>query len=254
MLVPHTLSPDDRVQPPTLNPSDRTCSLSPLGPLSPPPAEGFNWPDVRELRSRYSDLSCSRMNLLSRSQSIPEQMFDGGTKRRSSCSSSLLMDNVPPYRGHSSREARRDECGRRLHRANSLEPHLGGVHVSEVQRLQNNGTKATYHVTAETPLPNDPKQKMIIVEKVPEPQVEREETKEEDDSYVEIRSPTSREKISIMAVIDRCRAYQESDEYKQRDEAKARTFSTDHDDQSQRKNCGAQNMVKSLREKFQKTQ
>uniref|UniRef100_A0A0E9RZH8 Uncharacterized protein n=1 Tax=Anguilla anguilla TaxID=7936 RepID=A0A0E9RZH8_ANGAN len=37
-------------------------------------------------------------------------------------------------------------------------------------------------------------------------------------NYVQIRSPTSREKISIMAVIDRCRAYQESDEYRQRED------------------------------------
>lgn len=150
--------------------------------------------------------------------------------------------------------------------------------MSELLKLQDqvaNSNYASYYIAAEALQPHDPEHKIIVMEKLPEPESEpadtTKETKEEDDdSYVQIRSPTSREKISIMAVIDRCRAYQESDEYKQREEAKAKTepakppefdtmaaSSDDQDDESQKTNseqktdARQKNIVKNLREKFQ---
>lgn len=83
------------------------------------------------------------------------------------------------------------------------------------------------------------------------------------DAYVEIRSPTSREKISILAVIDRCRAYQESDEYKRRSQSAesqdgSKTVSSSADrvrtagDRSETSAAGQHNSVRNLREKFQK--
>ncbi|XP_072425344.1 pleckstrin homology domain-containing family G member 3-like isoform X2 [Chiloscyllium punctatum] len=44
------------------------------------------------------------------------------------------------------------------------------------------------------------------------------------EGYVQIRSPTSHEKISIRAVVERCRAYQESEEYKIRQESEAKSW------------------------------
>lgn len=243
-------------------------------PLSPPPVEGFNWPDVRELRSKYVDSGRSQKSPVSRSRSIPEQMFDSSPRRHSSGSSGSLTEGA----SHSSGRLRgswytgRKERSQRLHRAHSLDPRLSGVHKTELQRLQDqvaNGNYDGYYIAGEAPLQNDPEHKIIVMEKLPEPEEAAKESKEDDESYVQIRSPTSREKISIMAVIDRCRAYQDSDEYKQREEAKLRTeparpmeqeskASVDQDKcQKTRPNCGQktdtgpQSMVKNLREKFQ---
>ncbi|XP_029282171.1 pleckstrin homology domain-containing family G member 3 [Cottoperca gobio] len=273
------LRPVDKTQP--LTPS-LTCSSvavnpggarshSPLSPLSPPPTiEGFNWPDVQELRSKYSDHGRSKKSPVSRSHSIPEQMFEGGLRRHSSCSSSLLLvdetsGKVPSHKPHVSREERR----KRLQRANSLDPRLSGAQTAELQKLQHQSANADcdgYYIAAEASLPDDPQHKIIIMEKLPEPE------EEEDDNLIQIRSPTSREKISIMAVIDRCRVYQESEEYKQRDDVKAKTeqaspqeldtmtpSSNVQRDESQKTSsnsgqkteAGQPSMVKNLREKFQ---
>ncbi|XP_078029717.1 pleckstrin homology domain-containing family G member 3 isoform X4 [Epinephelus lanceolatus] len=261
------LSPVDQIQTAT---SDLTCSSmagsssrarsrSPLSPLSPPPPiEGFNWPDVRVLRSKYSD---------------------HGLRRHSSCSSSLLLADgasgeAPSHKPRGSRDASREERRKRLQRANSLDPRLSGAQMTELQKLQDqvaNGDYDGYYVAAEAPLPDNPEHKIIVMEKLPEPETEPAQTAKEeeegDDSYIQIRSPTSREKISIMAVIDRCRVYQESDEYKQREDVKAKTEAgraqeldaKDPDDESQKtsSNCGPkteggqQSIVKNLREKFQ---
>lgn len=210
-------------------------------------------------------------------------MFDGGLRRHSSASSSLLpdggADELPSYKHCSSRDASREERRRRLHRANSLDPRLSAAQATELQRLQDrvaNGNNDGYYIAAEAPLPNDPERRIIVMEKVPEAESaetskHREEEEEEDNNYVQIRSPTSREKISIMAVIDRCRIYQDSDEYKQREEARAKTeparppepdstaaSTNEPDDESQKtsSNCGEkteagqQSIVKHLREKF----
>ena len=274
------LSPTDQTQPPTsiLTFSSGLASMGPdpsSSPLTPPPIEGFNWPDVRELRSKYSD----QKSPLGRSHSIPEQMFDGGVRRHSSCSSSPFFTEGasgegPSYKTRRSQDARRRERSKRLHRANSLDPQLSGPQMSELQELNDQVTEAEddgYFIAAETTLPNDPEHKITVIEKLPEP--ESEETastskEEEEENYVQIRSPTSREKISIMAVIDRCRAYQESDEYKQRDEGKSKTVKpqeldkttaslTNQDEESKKTNTGQktevghQSIVKNLREKFQ---
>ncbi|XP_028252594.1 pleckstrin homology domain-containing family G member 3 isoform X2 [Parambassis ranga] len=276
------LSPADHFPSPTpdlsLEGRSRVLSLGSArshSPLSPPPVEGFNWPDVRELRSKYVDNGRSQKSPVGRSRSIPEQMFDSSPRRHSSCSSSSLTEGAshPSCRLQGGWYTGREERSQRLHRANSLDPRLSGVHKTELQRLQDqvaNGNYDGYYIAGEAPLQNDPEHKIIIMEKLPEPEEAAKESKEEDDeSYVQIRSPTSREKISIMAVIDRCRAYQDSDEYKQREEAKLKTepakpaeleskASVDQDkSQKTRPNCGQktdtgqQSMVKNLREKFQ---
>ncbi|XP_073348676.1 pleckstrin homology domain-containing family G member 3 [Pagrus major] len=258
----------------------RAGSCSPISPPQSSSIEGFDWPDVQELRSKYSDHSRSQRSLVSRGQSLPEQMYDGGLRRHSSCSSSFLPDGasgeVPSNKPCGSWDASREERKKRLHRANSLDPRLSEAQMTELQKLQGQAANVNYdgyYVAAEAPLPNDPEHKMIIMEKLPEPESEPAGSKEDDeDNYVQIRSPTSREKISILAVIDRCRLYQESDEYKQREEVKTKTeparsqeldttaaSSNDRDDESQKTSSNSrqktktdqQSIVKNLREKFQ---
>ncbi|XP_039637646.1 pleckstrin homology domain-containing family G member 3 isoform X3 [Perca fluviatilis] len=266
---------------------DRPLSRSPVSPISPLPAiEGFNWPDVRELRSKYSDHGRSQKSSVGRSHSIPEQMFDVGLRRHSSCSSGLLLADAASGEVNSSsssssckprvsRGAGREARRKRLHRANSLEPRLSGAQTTELHALQDQvatGDSDGYYVAAEASLPDDPEHKIIVMEKLPEPAESKpaetaiEEEDNDDDNYIQIRSPTSREKISIMAVIDRCRLYQESDEYQQREDVKAKTEpdaatapSNGQNDETQKMGsnagqkteAGQQNIVKNLREKFQ---
>ncbi|XP_045915861.1 pleckstrin homology domain-containing family G member 3-like isoform X2 [Micropterus dolomieu] len=290
-LVPHNqatslpVSPVDQIPSPT--PGLTCSSVGSSGVVSPPQArsrslvnslrsssiEGFSWPDVRELRSKYSDHGLSQKSSVGRSRSVQEQMFDGGLRRHSSCSSGLLADGAPgssSFKLSSSRESSREERRKRLHRANSLDPRLSGAQMTELQNLQDqvaNGNYDGYYVAAEAPLTNDPEHKIIVFEKLSESAETTKESKEGDDEkYVQIRSPTSREKISIMAVIDRCRVYQESDEYKQREDSKTEstrppeldsTTASDQDDESQKTSsgqkteAGQQSIVKNLREKFQ---
>lgn len=127
------------------------------------------------------------------------------------------------------------------------------THQEELTDLSPGG----YFVAAKAPLPNDPEHCVIVMEKVLQP-VEKTMEDEDEDNYVQIRSPTSKEKISIMAVIDRCRVYQDSDQYREGEEVKVRTEGTrvPGDEESQepktkQKENSTQNVVKNLREKFQ---
>lgn len=114
-----------------------------------------------------------------------------------------------------------------------------------------------YFVTAKAPLPNDPEHCVIVMEKNLQP-VEKTTVAEDEDNYVQIRSPTSKEKISFMAVFDRCRVYQDSDQYREGEEMKVRTEATrvpgDEDSKetkTKQKENSTQNVVRNLREKFQ---
>lgn len=262
------LSPVDPVQSRGVSPG-QPSSHGPLSPLSP--IEGFSWPDVRELRSRYSSGGRSQKGPMIRGSTIPDHVSVGGLRRHSSGSPGRLdSDRASSRRPRSGRFADQDERAKRLQRANSLDPRLSLDQRSELQRLQkrDGGDEAEdgYYVAAEAPLTDDPEHKIIIMEKLPEPERTAEESKDDDDGgYVQIRSPTSREKISIMAVIDRCRVYQESDDYRQREEAKAKgepskppAAAPEQDDPQRtrpdagQKADGAQkSLVKNLRERFQ---
>uniref|UniRef100_A0A9J8A1C2 Uncharacterized protein n=1 Tax=Cyprinus carpio carpio TaxID=630221 RepID=A0A9J8A1C2_CYPCA len=202
-------------------------------PLSPPP-ESFNWPDVRELCSKYAHLgSSSAPPPVGKSRSVEERMFDGSSRRRSSCSSSRLVTSngstdSSVYKFYPG-TGEPGELLTRTQRAGSLDQKLGSLYLSDLQSLQSKNASSGFYISAQATLPNE--KNIIVVEKVPEvtPPVEMDQSTKEckkqemttdvtDDSYVLIRSPTSREKISIMAVIDRCRAYQESEEYRLRED------------------------------------
>lgn len=247
-----------------------------------PPSENFNWPDVRELRSKYVHLSSSSSQpLVGQSRSVAERMFDISSRRRSSCSSShLVTANGSTGSSINTFYPVRDtgELLTRMHRAGSLDQKLGSLYLSDLHNLQSKSSG--YYVSAQATLPNE--KNIIVVEKVPEvtPPVEEDLPTNDcmkkeitDDSYVQIRSPTSHEKISIKAVIDRCRAYQESEEYRLREEGASKTEPKferckklekapspkehlDDDvknalDSGEKADASQHSIVKNLREKFQ---
>uniref|UniRef100_W5N552 Pleckstrin homology and RhoGEF domain containing G3 n=1 Tax=Lepisosteus oculatus TaxID=7918 RepID=W5N552_LEPOC len=114
-----------------LSPS-RARSKSPLSPVQ---SESFNWPDVRELRSKYASRGTDRAHPkqlpVGRSCSVPEKMLESSVCcpewRRSSYSASTSM---PP------------------------------------DKPRNKDLKSTYYVSGEATLPNE--QKVIVIEKMQE--------------------------------------------------------------------------------------
>nr|XP_015206220.1 PREDICTED: pleckstrin homology domain-containing family G member 3 isoform X6 [Lepisosteus oculatus] len=259
-----------------LSPS-RARSKSPLSPVQ---SESFNWPDVRELRSKYASRGTDRAHPkqlpVGRSCSVPEKMLESSVCcpewRRSSYSASTSMP--PDARGRTAsastseswdcRAPQRDSGEGQSHpharvcRTGSLDHRIGGLQLSEIQKPRNKDLKSTYYVSGEATLPNE--QKVIVIEKMQEKESdaavsEPGEVVEADDSFVQIRSPTTREKISIMAVIERCKAYQESEEYRQREEGsktdQATEFRKAPSSSMKKTESSQQSLVKNLREKFQ---
>ncbi|XP_069773218.1 pleckstrin homology domain-containing family G member 3-like [Narcine bancroftii] len=237
-------------------------------PLSPTEMETFSWPDVRELRSRYSSThdqggrdsllrvartnlfkptgcSCTKQGRFAKSMSMPNGMIEGrmshssfreqkgnskpglnpasaveeteasGTGARKmlhSDSSVQYLQQVAP--GSSSSSHTTLDCGGCTQCSSS---HCNHCHLTK-------GDEVTQYVSTEFTLQDD--QKVIIMEKQPESAdrcVHRNEQAakdvgSDDEGYIQIRSPTSREKISLRAVVERCKAYQESEEYRSRQE------------------------------------
>lgn len=68
------------------------------------------------------------------------------------------------------------------------------------------GSDGALWVAAEAPL--GPGQRVLVLERLP--------PRPEPPTYVQIRSPTTREKICLKAVVERCKAYQASEEYRRR--------------------------------------
>ncbi|XP_057679522.1 pleckstrin homology domain-containing family G member 3-like isoform X1 [Corythoichthys intestinalis] len=212
---------------------DRAPSLSPE-PTSGAPrsAEGFDWPDVRELRSKYSEADQSRI--------VPES---ASQRRRSS-------SDAPPRRSHATWNSAHLKSHKGLHRARSLDPGRSGA----IKRK-------TRQEPSERPedVDNRGPPKELSLRTTAELEGATGTDPDDAEAYVEIRSPTSREKISLLAVADRCRAYQESDEYqlrrraaKRRDGAKTALLQTSSTENSADSQYVDSNLVKNLREKFQK--
>ncbi|XP_067847357.1 pleckstrin homology domain-containing family G member 3-like [Heptranchias perlo] len=121
----------------------------------------------------------------------------------------------------------------------------------------NKDAETTHYVSSEFTLQDD--QKVIIMEKLPcdgdSLSSHRNEQIAKDsgsggEGYVQIRSPTSREKISIRAVVERCRAYQESEEYKSRQdgEGTSRKPGTSNPTAKLRSTKGAEKEVSSTKQ------
>ncbi|XP_059810049.1 pleckstrin homology domain-containing family G member 3-like isoform X3 [Hypanus sabinus] len=247
-----------------------------LRPLSPTEVETFPWPDVRELRSKYTSMHdqvtkdsilrvartnlfkppescCAKLGRFSKSLSMPNGMMEGrmshsgllerrGKSKAGLCPSSTMgkqavSDAVPRKMLHS------DSSIQYLLKEAPGSSSIDHATCSRTTPLDSTCTdqsssseckfchstkclEATHYVSSELTLLDD--QKVIVMEKLPHDgdgwSIHRNEqvakdNSSDDEGYVQIRSPTSREKISIRAVMERCRAYQESEEYKSRQEA-----------------------------------
>ncbi|KAL4656416.1 pleckstrin homology domain-containing family G member 3 isoform X1 [Arapaima gigas] len=280
----HTSSPTHNTN--TGNPQVLSPSRSSKSPLSPVQAESFLWPDVRELRSKYAQRGSDTRTLhsaVSRSCSVPDKILDSVSSRPRAIwrHSSYSSTTSPPldspqmtpasckeflvYKPHSSLLPL-GEGHTQLSRSGSLE------HNGQVQQEAN----SRYYISAQSVLPND--QRIIVVEKTESREgqeragikLEEDHEEEADETYIQIRSPTTQHKISLMAVIDRCKTYQESEEYQQRAEGGAKADQAlRHEQCSEQDQCllpseqlasvtsskkteiNQQSLVKNLREKFQ---
>lgn len=194
--------------------------------------EAFAWPDVQHLRSRYSGGGRGQKCVLNRAHSMPERL---SVRRHSSCSC-LIHEGchlkLPLTESGDEWDEDREEWWRSLQRAASLE-------------LQLRSSCEAYVIAAETPRSDDPEHSVIVMEKVQEPGYTAEDQGE--DNYIQIRSPTSKEKISLMAVFDRCRIYQDSDA--SREDGKIRIEESQR--RQFREESSKQGRVKNLRDKFQ---
>ncbi|XP_041121070.1 pleckstrin homology domain-containing family G member 3-like isoform X2 [Polyodon spathula] len=278
------------VSPRVLSPS-RPCSKSPLSPVQ---SESFHWPDVQELRSKYGKKETrsgqSKLLSVARSCSVPEKMLEFPEGRSSNFNSTVNTQfgvrgrtaSTSTAEHRTSKALQPDKAEGLSHpqicRTGSLDQRISGHHLDGFKNLKNeDNLKNMFYVSGETTLPSE--QKVIVMEKVLEQNidvdvVETGEDLEDDDSFVQIRSPTTREKISIRAVTERCKAYQESEEYRQREDGdkpdqgtmkgKAKeqdrpAFSNDQNVEYRRGSVPAakktdinqQSLVKNLREKFQ---
>ncbi|XP_040557399.1 pleckstrin homology domain-containing family G member 3 isoform X3 [Gallus gallus] len=163
-----------------VSPRDGVTVPAPRSPPSPngAAAEAFSWPDVRELRARFG---APRPPPVTRSRSAPEGPERGG------------------------RPAAKEQQGGG--RSRSAEAGTGTPNVLRGDDHQH--AAAGLWVTAQAPL-GPGGQRVLVLERLP-PAVAAEPP-----TYVQIRSPTTREKICLKAVVERCKAYQASEEYRQR--------------------------------------
>ncbi|XP_069806280.1 pleckstrin homology domain-containing family G member 3 [Dendropsophus ebraccatus] len=215
-------------------------------PLSPVKTEKFHWPDVRELRSRYLSTSGSSRNLpVNRSQSVPDKMVDHNVELLPDAQS---KDPISPvYRRHMKHSESMNGVSQDLSLFDKMSASPKPLHNGDSMQTIDDG----YYVSAEAPLENN--KKVIIIEKIPPIPM----SDDDEDTYVHIRSPTTREKISIKAVVERCKAYQESEEYKMREDVSNADGSADVTQEQSKprvlttSDAAQQNRVKNLREKFQ---
>ncbi|XP_039598172.1 pleckstrin homology domain-containing family G member 3 isoform X6 [Polypterus senegalus] len=263
---------------PCASPLNRGSSKSLISPCQ---AEMFSWPDVQELRSMYNKRGSSnaqpKMHWVGRSCSVPEKMlahsgeflesarptcgfrFNAPTQMRDRTCSTSAADS----HAYTSSQGESHSHGR-ICRTGSLDQHFSGQQLESLQNLSSRGhcCKNTFYTSGESNLPRD--KKLIVIEKMAENDLpadfpeEEEEQNVDDESFVQIRSPTTREKISIRAVIERCKAYQDSDEYHQRQqEAEKAVLSNNHNiefrkcSSAKKSEAHQQSLVKNLREKFQ---
>ncbi|KAM4690213.1 pleckstrin homology domain-containing family G member 3 isoform 2-T2 [Rhinophrynus dorsalis] len=243
-------------------------------PLSPVKTEKFHWPDVRELRSRYTHTSGSGKLLpVNRSQSVPDKMLEHNVEAQSdaqnkeflSHSHSMNLNHSGSMNGHTKDTSPNNKVRSQIERTISMSSNINGGTVA-IQNHKNSGQGGDecFYVSAEAPLENN--KKVIVMEKLPvaNDYIDSSSTDlESDDTFVHIRSPTTREKISLKAVIERCKAYQESEEYRSREESSKsedpieQSGNTSHQDSNQEEqivqnsDLNKHKRVKSLRDRFQ---
>ncbi|XP_026856024.2 pleckstrin homology domain-containing family G member 3 isoform X2 [Electrophorus electricus] len=167
------------------SPSPSSCSLgSPKlqsqsrslaqGPLSPVYTENFHWPDVRELRSKYSQYSQERsaphILPISRSCSVPDRIRKPGpnqpiARRSCSCSTPVCNSIEPhktPSKGTAACEGPVCQGVAKLYAASSFDHVLGPLHLKSQQNLPE--AQRSYYISGQATMPNE--SKIIIVERI----------------------------------------------------------------------------------------
>ncbi|XP_072284629.1 pleckstrin homology domain-containing family G member 3 isoform X2 [Pyxicephalus adspersus] len=238
--------------------SDSPRTSSPVrsdcrSPLSPVKTEKFHWPDVRELRSRYASSGSNNSLPVNRSHSVPDKMMERNVDNQSDTMKESMSHSYSMDIKHSASMNGIADEAYALGKVTSEGANLNGS-PEFLKNSRNYGqtTADCYYISAEAPLENN--KKVIVMEKLP-----TNYELENDDTYVHIRSPTTREKISLKAVVERCKAYQESDEYKAREELlrvngcldSALELSKPEARLAASSDVGQKSRVKNLREKFQ---
>ncbi|XP_018414777.1 PREDICTED: pleckstrin homology domain-containing family G member 3 [Nanorana parkeri] len=241
--------------------SDSPRTSSPVrsdcrSPLSPVKTEKFHWPDVRELRSRYASTKGSNKSLpVNRSHSVPDRMMERDVDNPSDQNKELMSHSCSMNMKHFNVVNGIADEVNTLCKVAADRPNISGRPTSRKNSRNSGQTTADcYYISAEAPLENN--KKVIVMEKLP---TNSSYELENDDTYVHIRSPTTREKISLKAVVERCKAYQESDEYKAREElsrANGCLDSTIEQSKPEARTAASSDVaqksrVKNLREKFQ---
>lgn len=213
---------------PQLNSPTSTLSCSPLSPIV---AEKFNWPDVQELRTKYSSQAGAetrRPPPVNKSRSAPEKMVDAAR---------LLEEH---------RCSKKDvKTGEKSQRQETWSCRGGGgggkTPWGSTPKDHACDSPKQFYVTAEATLEKN--HQVIVIEKLPEAAGEHEET------CVPIHSPPSREKISLKAVVEQCKSYQDSEEYCHAEESIQEPAFQKAPQQVQWEKTAS--LVKNMREKFQ---
>ncbi|XP_026521412.1 pleckstrin homology domain-containing family G member 3 isoform X5 [Notechis scutatus] len=199
--------------------SSYTLSHSPLSPIM---TEKFDWPDVRELRSRYScqvAIEKCRPPLVNRSCSAPEKMVDDAKMQAESQGSKVIAKTDVK-----SQQWDKQSCRRK----SSLDSIPKGL-VCDMPK--------ECCVTAEASLENN--QHVIVIEKLPEGTNKA----KADEREPQILSSSDQEKLSPKELVEWYKSYQDSEEH-QRHEG-------DVQEAWWEKTSSQNNLVKNLREKFQ---
>lgn len=139
---------------------------------SPVYTESFNWPDVRELRSKYSPPNPQLVSI-NRSCSVPEQILEVGlnnptSRRTCSCScSSPVCDRMDPHTSvdtattHSTDKGAAGQGVVKMCKSSSLDHMMGPLNLK--QQTNHTDISRNYYISGQATLPNE--NKIIVVER-----------------------------------------------------------------------------------------
>lgn len=154
---------------PQLQSTIRTPTLDSQSPVY---TESFNWPDVRELRSKYSHPN-PQLVPINRSCSVPDRILEVGRKnptaRRSCSCSSPVSDCMDPHTTPSKDTITSNSMdkgpvgqGVTLCKSSSLDHLMAPLHLKQQTNLTD--VPRNYYISGQATLPNE--NKIIIVERI----------------------------------------------------------------------------------------
>ncbi|XP_036450082.1 pleckstrin homology domain-containing family G member 3 isoform X2 [Colossoma macropomum] len=171
------------------SPRLQSSSRAPVSPQSPVYTENFHWPDVRELRSKYSRRGTQPL-AVNRSCSVPDRILETlpsehKAQRSCSCSTPVYGSSTPTKATAASCYECQGLAGQtvtKLCKANSVDYVLEPLHLKKQRNPPD--AQSNCYISGEATQPND--NKVIIVERIIGEQSEEnglagEEKKEETD-------------------------------------------------------------------------